>query len=45
MDLLNATGTVYEEYGYALTGSKGNIDPYVYPGALRAVRGGLTISL
>jgi len=44
VDLLNATGNVYEEYGFTLTDFRGRVVPYVYPGAPRAVRAGLTIA-
>lgn len=44
VDILNATGSVYEEYGFTLTDFGGEVVPYVYPGAPRAVRAGLTLS-
>ncbi len=43
VDLLNANN-VYEEYGFTLTDFRGGVVPYVYPGAPRAVRSGLTQS-
>jgi outer membrane receptor protein involved in Fe transport len=44
VDVLNVTGNVYEEYGFTLADFRGRVVPYVYPGAPRAVRAGLTIS-
>jgi iron complex outermembrane receptor protein len=44
VDLLNTTGNVYEEYGFTLADFRGRVVPYVYPGAPRAVRAGLTLS-
>jgi outer membrane receptor for ferric coprogen and ferric-rhodotorulic acid len=44
IDVLNATNTVYEEYGYTLTDFRGRTVPYAYPGAPRAVRAGVTVS-
>jgi outer membrane cobalamin receptor len=44
VDILNATNTVYEEYGYTLTDFRGRVVPYAYPGAPRAVRAGITVS-
>ena len=44
IDILNATNTVYEEYGFTLTDFRGRAVPYAYPGALRAVRAGITVS-
>jgi len=44
VDLLNATGHVYEEYGFTLADFRGHVVPYAYPGAPRAMRAGLTLS-
>lgn len=44
VDVLNATGHVYEEYGFTLADFRGRVVPYVYRGAPRAVRAGLTLS-
>jgi outer membrane cobalamin receptor len=44
VDLLNATGHVYEEYGFTLADFRGHIVPYAYPGAPRAMRAGLTLA-
>jgi iron complex outermembrane receptor protein len=44
IDILNATNTVYEEYGYTLTDFQGRTVPYAYPGAPRAIRAGITVS-
>jgi outer membrane cobalamin receptor len=44
LDGLNVTGNRYEEYGFTLSDFRGQSVPYVYPGAPRAVRGGLTLS-
>ena len=45
VDILNVTGNVYEEYGFTLADFTGRVVPYAYPGAPRAVRAGLTLSL
>jgi vitamin B12 transporter len=45
VDVLNATGHIAEEYGFTLADFSGRIVPYAYPGAPRAVRAGLTLSL
>ena len=44
VDALNATGHVYHEYGFTLTDFTGRVVPYIYPGAPRALRAGLTLS-
>lgn len=44
VDLVNATNTTFEEYGYTLTDFRGRTVPYAYAGALRALRAGLTVS-
>ena len=44
VDLVNATNTTFEEYGYTLTDFRGRTVPYAYAGAGRAVRAGLTVS-
>ena len=44
VDVVNATNTVFEEYGYTLTDFRGRTVPYAYAGATRAVRAGLTVS-
>ena len=44
VDVLNAAGRVYEEYGFTLQDFRGREIPYVYPGAPRALRAGLTLS-
>ena len=44
MDVVNATNTVFEEYGYTLTDFRGRQVPYAYAGAQRAVRAGVTVS-
>jgi hypothetical protein len=43
VDALNATGNLYEEYGFTLADFRGRSTPYVYPGAPRALRVGLII--
>jgi outer membrane cobalamin receptor len=45
VDLLNVTGRVYGEYGFTLTDFQGRVVPYVYPGAPRAIRVGVTVAL
>jgi outer membrane receptor protein involved in Fe transport len=45
LDVFNATNNVYEEYGLTLTDFRGRVVPYVYPGAPRAIRAGVTFSL
>jgi outer membrane cobalamin receptor len=44
LDVVNATNTVFEEYGYTLTDFRGGTVPYAYAGAQRALRAGLTVS-
>ena len=44
VDALNVTGDRYQEYGFTLTDFRGAVVPYVYPGAGRAVRGGVTVT-
>jgi len=44
LDGLNVTGNRYEEFGFTLADFRGQVVPYVYPGAPRAVRVGLTLS-
>jgi outer membrane cobalamin receptor len=44
LDVLNLTGHVYEEYGFALADFRGRLVPYASSGAPRAVRTGLTLS-
>lgn len=43
-DALNATGRRYEEYGFTLVDFVGRTVPFVYPGAPRAIRGGITLA-
>jgi len=43
LDVLNATNDRYEEYGFTLADFAGGTAPYVYPGAPRAVRAGMTL--
>jgi outer membrane receptor protein involved in Fe transport len=43
-DALNAAGNKYEDYGFTLADFSGGSVPYVYPGAPRAVRAGLTLA-
>ena len=44
VDLFNATGRRYEEYGFTLQDFAGRVVPYVYPGAPRAIRAGMTVA-
>jgi len=44
LDIVNAANDTYAEYGYTLTSFQGQVVPYAYAGAQRAVRAGLTIS-
>ena len=44
VDLFNATGERYEEYGYTLQDFAGRVVPYVYSGAPRTVRAGMTVA-
>jgi outer membrane receptor protein involved in Fe transport len=44
VDLFNLTADRYEDYGFTLTDFRGQVVPYVYPGAPRAVRAGVTVS-
>ncbi|MSO48412.1 MAG: TonB-dependent receptor [Acidobacteria bacterium] len=44
VDVINATNSRYEEYGYTLTDFVGGVVPYAYPGARRTIRVGLTVS-
>ena len=44
VDLFNVTGDRYEDYGFTLTDFRGQVVPYVYPGAPRAVRAGVSVS-
>ena len=44
VDVFNITDTRYDEYGFTLIGFTGETVPYVYPGAPRAVRVGVTAS-
>jgi len=43
-DVLNATSNAYEEFGYTLPDFRGNVVSYVYAGAPRAARAGVTIA-
>jgi outer membrane cobalamin receptor len=43
LDVLNLTGDRYEEYGFTLPDFGGQPMPYVYAGAPRAIRAGLTV--
>jgi len=43
-DALNATGHKYEDYGFTLADFAGGMVPYVYPGAPRALRAGITLA-
>jgi outer membrane cobalamin receptor len=43
LDVLNLTGNRYEEYGFTLPDFGGQPVPFVYAGAPRALRAGLTI--
>ena len=44
LDSMNAGGDRYEEFGFTLADFTGRTVPYVYPGAPRAVRAGLTVT-
>jgi outer membrane cobalamin receptor len=44
VDVINATNTTFEEYGYTLVDFRGRTVPYAYAGASRAVRAGVTVS-
>ena len=44
LDVVNATNTTFEEYGYTLIDFRGRTVPYAYAGAQRALRAGLTVS-
>jgi iron complex outermembrane receptor protein len=44
VDVLNATGAVYEEFGFTLRDARGQVVPYGYPGAPRAARAGITFA-
>jgi outer membrane cobalamin receptor len=44
VDLLNTTGNVFEEYGFSLASFTGRSVPYVYGGAPRALRAGVTVA-
>ena len=44
LDVFNLTADRYEDYGFTLTDFRGQVVPYVYPGAPRAVRAGVTVS-
>jgi outer membrane cobalamin receptor len=44
VDVLNLTDDRYEEYGFTLTDFAGRVVPYVYPGAGRAARVGVTVA-
>jgi iron complex outermembrane recepter protein len=44
VDVLNATNHLSEEFGFTLTDFRGRPVPYAYPGAPRAIRGGLTVA-
>jgi outer membrane cobalamin receptor len=44
LDVINAANTLFEEYGYTLTDFQGRTVPYVYAGAPRAVRAGVTVA-
>ena len=44
LDVTNLTDRAYQEYGYTLTDFRGNVVPYVYAGAGRAVRVGTSLS-
>ena len=43
VDVFNVTADQYEEYGFTLRDFDNKVVPYVYPGAPRAVRAGLTL--
>jgi hypothetical protein len=44
VDAFNVTADQYEEYGFTLRDFANEVVPYVYPGAPRAVRVGLTLA-
>jgi outer membrane cobalamin receptor len=44
VDAMNVTGDKYEEFGFTLSDIEGNSYPYVYPGAPRAFRAGMTLA-
>jgi outer membrane receptor protein involved in Fe transport len=44
LDAMNLTADRYEEYGFTLTDFRGQVVPYAYPGAPRAVRAGITLA-
>jgi outer membrane receptor protein involved in Fe transport len=44
VDMLNVTADRFEEYGFTLQDFSGGVVPYVYPGAPRAFRAGLTLN-
>jgi outer membrane receptor protein involved in Fe transport len=43
-DALNLAGHAYEEYGYTLVDFTGGTVPYIYAGAPRALRAGITLA-
>lgn len=43
VDVFNATGERYEEFGFTLSDFAGRLVPFVYPAAPRAVRAGVTV--
>lgn len=43
-DVLNLTDSRYQEYGFTLSDFMGQITPYAYPGAPRAMRVGVIAS-
>jgi outer membrane cobalamin receptor len=44
VDVFNVTADQYEEYGFTLRDFASRLVPYMYPGAPRAVRAGLTLA-